>query len=104
MAEQKRLGKGFSELRKATEKLKKLVAPQELQQIPSLEQAFAVRFEAGDAPIGNPEWPAPGELRAHDWCTHVPGVLRECWNDLSNQAKQAIYLMAKELADREEWE
>lgn len=52
--------------------------------------------------IPEPKWEATS--RVHDWRNYVPEFVQARWDKLSNVAKICIYVMAKEQAEREEWE
>ena len=42
--------------------------------------------------------------RVHNWKTYIPDAIKENWDDLSTEAMLAAYLVAKQMADREEWD
>ncbi len=52
--------------------------------------------------ISNPQWEKRN--RVHDWRTYIPKELQDVWYDLSSDARIVAYYMAKEMADKEEWD
>lgn len=42
--------------------------------------------------------------RVHDWRNYVPGEIRTAWPHLSTETRMAVFLLAEEMAGREEWE
>lgn len=40
----------------------------------------------------------------HQWDDYVPDKVREIWNELPFQSRLIIFLMAEELASKEEWD
>jgi hypothetical protein len=42
--------------------------------------------------------------RVHEWRRYVPEELVQKWSDLSDDARDAIYIMAKQRADAENWD
>lgn len=52
--------------------------------------------------IQNPEWNKAG--RVHDWRNYVCDLFRDIWEDLSEESKLIIAVMANERADGENWD
>lgn len=56
------------------------------------EQASNPRFEEVDR-----------HHSCQDWRNHVPNSIRECWSDLSLEAKVIAMIMAGKAAGQEDW-
>lgn len=52
--------------------------------------------------IKNPKFEV--RYRMHNWCNYVPEEYKTLWSELSLEVRTAIYFMAQEQADKEEWE
>lgn len=52
--------------------------------------------------ILNPEW--GNNDRVHDWRNYISTQLQDIWNELSLDARIVAYYIAKNIADREEWD
>lgn len=52
--------------------------------------------------IINPRWEEKN--RVYDWRNYIPKELQNIWKDLSADARTVAYYMAKENADKEEWD
>ena len=48
------------------------------------------------------DWNAGG--RVHNWRSHVPDEIQDVWDELSDEARGIVLIMAEELASAEEWE
>lgn len=42
--------------------------------------------------------------KCHDWRNHVPGEAMAQWNELTDIERKVIVYMAKDAANREEWD
>lgn len=42
--------------------------------------------------------------KCHDWRNHVPDLIQTCWELFTLEGKQAIWYMAQQAADREEYD
>ena len=48
-----------------------------------------------------PKW---SDSRIHNWHNHVPDHLADLWETLSDDARVAVYVLAKIQSDNEEWD
>ena len=62
-----------------------------------LVQKFITAVEGGEADFAHAN-------RVHDWRNHVPADIKALWDDLTTEARAAVWLCAEEAASREEWE
>jgi hypothetical protein len=59
----------------------------------------------GDADVSSilvPAWDQAA--RVHDWRNYVPDGIRDCWGQLSPDARIIAYAFAQLLADDEDWD
>lgn len=52
--------------------------------------------------LDDPQWDKM--RRVHEWRRYIPQVLRENWKALTAEARIAVYLMAEEQANNEDWD
>ena len=42
--------------------------------------------------------------RVHDWRNYIPHTLRDVWHKLERESHEVLFIIACEMADKEEWE
>ena len=66
---------------------------------PQYQQEWLLRFRAHIAPDANLEQGG----NVHNWRNHL-GCMKTFWPKLSEETRLAIFIVAEEAADNEEWE
>jgi hypothetical protein len=65
---------------------------------------FEEAYQYNPDEIANPEWDNLPHKFVHDWRAYIPDGLREAWESLSLETKEAVHYIAKRQADQEIWD
>lgn len=53
--------------------------------------------------VGDPKWEEGQKVKVHDWRNHVPKDLRRLWSELPLSARLALFVVACDGANAEDW-
>lgn len=53
--------------------------------------------------ISRPQFESTGK-RVHDWRAYIPTQMMDAWDSLSLETRICLFLVADEVASREEWD
>lgn len=68
----------------------------------ALDQSSYVYGRNWKDAIAEPDWESA--TKCHDWRNHVPLLVCDCWQEMHNEGRMAVYLMACDIAHAEEWD